>query len=65
MHQCGEWIYLGEERKKEEERKGGEERRKQWGVLNVATDWVSAHSCMDRQHGSVHICVHASVILGG
>lgn len=65
MHQHGEWTDLGEERKREEEREGGEERRMEWGVLNVATDWVSAHSRMDGQHRSVHIRVHASVILDG
>lgn len=65
MCQRGEWTDLGEGRKGEEEREGGEERRKEWGVLNVATDWVSAHSRMDGQHRSVPICVHASVILDG
>lgn len=64
MRQCGEWTDLGQERKGEE-REGGEERRKEWGTLNVATDWVSAHSSMDAQHGSVHMCVHVSVIPGG
>lgn len=65
MRQRGEWTDLGEERKREEEREGGEERREEWGVLNVAMDWMRAHSHMERQHRSVHICVHASVFLDG